>query len=73
MYIDKKRAVHKAFRIPESNLLFLCLSGGFFGTYIVMKYAKHKTKHWQFHLAVILSFLFWLFILPLITYFLFRV
>ncbi|WP_301099464.1 DUF1294 domain-containing protein [Otariodibacter sp.] len=69
MYKDKKYAINKAFRIPESNLLFLCLFGGFFGTYIIMKYTKHKTKNWKFHLAVVFSFLFWVFILPLIIYF----
>lgn len=65
MYMDKRRAIQKAWRVPESNLLFLCIMGGFLGTFCVMKYARHKTQHWQFHVAVILSGLIWLIGLPL--------
>ncbi|QLB21674.1 hypothetical protein A6B43_07655 [Vespertiliibacter pulmonis] len=59
MYIDKRRAVNSLWRISEFNLLFLCLLGGFAGTFLIMKYARHKTLHWQFHFAVILSALIW--------------
>lgn len=65
MYIDKQRAIKKAWRVPESNLLFLCLAGGFLGTFSVMKFARHKTQHWQFHAAVIVSALIWLIGIPL--------
>lgn len=65
MFIDKQKAVQKAWRVPESNLLMPCLFGGFIGTFLVMKYARHKTKHWQFHATVIVSAMIWLFILPL--------
>lgn len=64
MYLDKQKSIRKTWRIPESNLIFLCLSGGFLGTYIAMKYIRHKTKHWQFHAAVIVSAMIWLLALP---------
>ena len=59
MYHDKQLAIKQDWRIPESQLLFLCLSGGFIGTFLAMKYIRHKTKHWQFHTAVIISALLW--------------
>ncbi len=65
MYKDKQKAIQKAWREPESNLLFLCFCGGFIGTYLVMKYGRHKTKHWQFHVAVIFSTLIWMIGLPI--------
>lgn len=72
MFVDKQRSVKKEWRVPESNLLFLCLVGGFIGTYAVMKFARHKTKHWQFHTAVIFSALLWLIGLPLFSFLLAR-
>ncbi|MGX2974812.1 DUF1294 domain-containing protein [Ursidibacter arcticus] len=69
MYIDKQRAIQKAWRVPESNLFFFCVVGGFLGTYLMMKYGRHKTQHWQFHAVVILSFFFWIFILPAMIYY----
>lgn len=56
---DKKRAERKEWRISESNLLFLCFAGGFIGTFLAMKYIRHKTKHWYFGASVIVSALFW--------------
>lgn len=64
MYADKQKSIQNAWRIPESNLLILALSGGFLGTYLGMKYQRHKTKHWQFHTVVILSAFLWLLALP---------
>ncbi|AUI65741.1 MULTISPECIES: DUF1294 domain-containing protein [Glaesserella] len=69
MYQDKQKAIQKAWREPESNLLFLCFCGGFMGTYLVMKYARHKTKHWQFHLSVIVSTLLWVVGLPILYWY----
>ena len=70
MYADKQKSVNKTWRIPESNLFFLCFAGGFIGTFLAMKYIRHKTKHWQFHAAVIVSGLFWVIGVPSIYYFL---
>ncbi|WGE90338.1 DUF1294 domain-containing protein [Actinobacillus genomosp. 1] len=70
MYADKQKSVNKTWRVPESNLFFLCFVGGFIGTFLAMKYIRHKTKHWQFHAAVIISGLFWIIGVPSIYYFL---
>lgn len=64
MYRDKQKAIQGEWRIPESYLLSLCVAGGFIGTFLAIKYIKHKTKHWQFHTAVVVSGLFWLLGLP---------
>lgn len=69
MYDDKRRAIQKTWRIPESQLLTLCLIGGFLGTFCMMKFARHKTQHWQFHAAVIVAAIIWLFALPLFLLF----
>ncbi|WP_150540034.1 DUF1294 domain-containing protein [Actinobacillus vicugnae] len=69
MYSDKQRSLAKTWRISESNLFFLCFSGGFVGTFLAMKYIRHKTKHWQFHAAVIVACFFWVICLPLFYYF----
>lgn len=29
VYIDKQKSVNKTWRVPESNLFFLCFAGGF--------------------------------------------
>lgn len=60
MYLDKQKSLKKLWRIPESNLLFICACGGFIGIYLGMKYIRHKTKHWQFHFAVVASAMSWL-------------
>ncbi|MDH2997927.1 hypothetical protein A1D22_01090 [Pasteurellaceae bacterium LFhippo2] len=64
MYLDKQKSIKGEWRIPEFELFCLALLGGFIGTYLVMKYARHKTKHWQFYAVVILSALIWLVGLP---------
>lgn len=70
MYWDKQKSTKKAWRVPESNLLFLCFAGGFIGIFLGMKYFSHKTNHWQFHVAVVISALFWVLALPASYYFL---
>lgn len=64
MYSDKQKSIKKEWRIPESNLLVIAICGGFLGIYLGMKYARHKTQHWQFHTVVILSAFIWMFALP---------
>ena len=54
MYWDKQKAVRGEWRIPEFELFCLAALGGFAGIYLVMKWARHKTQHWQFYAAVIL-------------------
>lgn len=48
MSLDKKKAIKKAYRIPEKNLLFICVLGGSLGMLIGMYKFHHKTKHNKF-------------------------
>lgn len=48
MYSDKRRAVRKAYRIPEKTLFLIALLGGSLGTTLGMEKFRHKTKHWYF-------------------------
>jgi len=48
MSIDKKKAIKKAYRIPEKNLFFICILGGSLGMLIGMYKFHHKTKHNKF-------------------------
>ena len=45
MYIDKKRAINKEWRISEKTLFTLALFGGAFGGVVAMYLFRHKTKH----------------------------
>jgi uncharacterized membrane protein YsdA (DUF1294 family) len=48
MGIDKRRAVKKAWRIPERTLLLTAFLGGGIGAFLVMYVFRHKTKHSRF-------------------------
>jgi len=48
MNIDKKKSIKNAYRIPEKNLLFICILGGSLGMLIGMYKFHHKTKHNKF-------------------------
>ena len=48
MYIDKRRAILKKYRIPEKTLFLIALIGGSIGTILGMETFRHKTKHWYF-------------------------
>lgn len=48
MSVDKKRAIKKAWRIPEATLFLIALVGGSIGTTAGMYLFHHKTKHWYF-------------------------
>ena len=48
MFIDKKRAIKKKYRIPEKNLFLVALIGGSLGTTQGMEMFRHKTRHWYF-------------------------
>lgn len=68
MRVDKQRAKQKEWRIEESLLLTLCFMGGFMGMHLAMEHYRHKTQHWQFRLAVILSAVIFLVVLPVIFF-----
>ena len=50
--IDKWRAAHGRWRIPESTLLGLAIIGGSIGALLGMKVWHHKTKHKKFVLGL---------------------
>lgn len=57
--LDKYRAVHNQWRIPERVLLLLALIGGAFGAFLAMKYYHHKTKKTRFKLLIPFFCLLW--------------
>ena len=48
MWVDKRRAIKRAWRIPESTLFVLAIIGGSIGSIIGMHLFHHKTRHWYF-------------------------
>lgn len=52
MFIDKQRAIHKEWRIPEKTLLGISILGGTIGMLIGMSSFNHKTKHKKFTIGV---------------------
>lgn len=63
---DKLAAKQKQWRTAESVFFSLCFIGGFVGVYLAMQQFRHKTRHWQFNLVVILSAVIFLVILPIL-------
>lgn len=66
MGIDKYKAVHRKWRIPEKTLFLLAILGGSAGGIIGMTFFRHKTLHKKFSvgfpliLAAQCLLLFWL-------------
>lgn len=52
MLIDKIKAKHKRWRIPEKTLLGVCAIGGSLGGLVSMKLFRHKTLHPQFSIGI---------------------
>ena len=52
MFIDKSRAIHKEWRVPEKTLIFISIIGGSIGMFFGMYIFRHKTKHLKFTLRV---------------------
>lgn len=48
MGVDKLKAAHKEWRIPEKTLFLCSVLGGSVGTWAGMYLFRHKTKHWYF-------------------------
>lgn len=48
MYIDKRKAKHHQWRIPEKVLFIIAILGGSLGSNAGMRLCHHKTKHWYF-------------------------
>ncbi len=52
MGIDKRKAVKRLWRIPESTLFIIAIIGGSIGSIIGMRVFHHKTRHWYFVLGM---------------------
>ena len=52
MYIDKKKAKEKKYRISEKFFFLTSLFGGSIGVYIGMYKFRHKTKHLAFTVGI---------------------
>ena len=50
--IDKWKARHNRWRIPEATLLFLAALGGSIGALLAMRVFRHKTQHRKFRYGV---------------------
>lgn len=50
--LDKYKAVHHAWRIPERTLILLAVIGGSIGALLAMYTVRHKTKHNKFRIGV---------------------
>ena len=52
MLADKRRAVKKLWRIPESTLMTAAILGGSIGSLLGMYLFRHKTRHLKFALGI---------------------
>lgn len=50
--IDKWKAKHKKYRIPESRLMLSAVLGGSVGAVFGMEFFRHKTLHKKFKLGL---------------------
>ena len=50
--LDKYKAIHHAWRIPERTLILLAAIGGSVGALFAMYTVRHKTKHYKFRIGV---------------------
>ena len=57
--IDKYKAKHQKWRIPEATLLSLAILGGAIGALLGMLIFRHKTKLLRFQIVVPLFVLIW--------------
>lgn len=48
MYVDKKRAKEKKWRVPEIKMFLVAVFLGSVGIILGMKFFRHKTKHFKF-------------------------
>lgn len=52
MLVDKLKAKHNRWRIPESTLMGIAAIGGSIGTLIGMNIFRHKTLHPKFSIGI---------------------
>ncbi len=58
--IDKFKAQHNHWRIPEATLIIMAFLGGALGAFLGMYLFRHKTKHWKFRILVPLALVLWI-------------
>jgi len=58
--LDKWKAQHERWRVPERVLFGVSFLGGGLCFFIGMQLFRHKTKHWSFKILIPLSILLWL-------------
>lgn len=61
--LDKYKAVHHRWRIPENTLIFVSLAGGAPGALLGMRTFHHKTRKWKFRILVPLAAILWMVLL----------
>ncbi|SDK42384.1 DUF1294 domain-containing protein [Sediminibacillus albus] len=52
MWLDKRRAVKRQWRIPEKTLWLLAIIGGAAGSFAAMHTFKHKTRRFGFRFGL---------------------
>jgi len=52
MYVDKRRAIKRKWRISEATLMYVAIFGGSLGSLFGMHIFHHKTKHLKFKLGI---------------------
>ena len=67
--IDKLKARHEKWRVPESTLLWFAVIGGSIGALLGMKVWHHKTLHKKFQYGVPAIIIFQLAIIAAVIYF----
>lgn len=58
--LDKWKAQHHKWRIPEAVLLGISLAGGWLGAWMGMYTWHHKTRKWKFKIGVPLTAVLWI-------------
>ena len=58
--IDKNKAIHHRWRIPEQTLILAALAGGAPGALLGMRMFHHKTRKWKFRILVPLATIVWM-------------
>lgn len=52
MGVDKWKAKHDRWRVPEKALFLSALVGGSVGALLGMSCFRHKTRHWSFRIGM---------------------
>lgn len=58
--VDKYKAKHDHWRIPERTLIGMAALGGFIGAFVGMQMFRHKTKHLKFVIGIPVIAILWI-------------